>query len=230
EALVQAAVRAGASRFVLVSSLAAAGPATTGSPLAGHEPPQPVTRYGRSKLAAERVVIGAPIDWTIVRPPAVYGPGDREMFRIFRAASRGLGPVFGDGSQQLSLVYGPDLAEAIAAIGPAPVAGRIFHAAHPEILTTRRIVELAGAAVGKRVRIIGVPAWIGRGALRITDAAARLANRATVLSADKAHEFFAPAWLADPAPLAEAVGWTAAHDFATGARAAVDWYRRRGWL
>jgi hypothetical protein len=78
--LLEAAAPSGA-RFVLVSSLAAGGPTVPGRPLLGHEPPHPVTAYGRSKLAAEAVVRAGPLPWTIVRPPAVYGPRDREMFR-----------------------------------------------------------------------------------------------------------------------------------------------------
>lgn len=229
--LVAAAERAGATRFLLVSSLAAGGPARDGRPLTGTEPANPVTRYGRSKVAAEAVVRASALPWTILRPPAVYGPGDREMLRVFRAASWGVAPVFGTGSQRLSLVYGPDLAGAIAAAGIAPAAaGRVLYPAHPEILTSRQLVEGAGAAVGRRVRIVPLPSFLGRALLWTTDTMARLANRATVLSVDKSAEFFAPAWLADPEPLTRATGWSASHDFAAGSRLTVDWYRARGWL
>lgn len=229
--LVEAATLAGHPAFVLVSSLAAAGPTTPGRPLDGTEEPHPVTRYGRSKLAGETVVRASALPWTILRPPAVYGPADREMFRVFKAASLGIAPVFGRGDQQLSLVFGPDLAGAIAVAGASPAArGRIFNVAHPEILTTRTIVEAAGRALGRRVRVVGIPRWAGNVALRLTDAGARLTGRATVLSADKSHEFFAPAWLADTDPFTTATGWSAAHDFAAGAAATVAWYRERGWL
>ncbi len=229
--LVAAAERAGGPRFVLISSLAAGGPAPNGQPLDGSEPPNPVTRYGRSKLAAEDVVRASRLPWTIIRPPAVYGPGDREMYRVFRAAALGLAPVFGAGTQRLSLVYGPDLAAAIAAVGACPgTADGVYYACHPEVLTSRELVTLAAAALGRRVRIVGLPEPLARGILWATDTAARLANRATVLSLDKAAEFFAPAWLADPAPLTRATGWTAAHPFREGARLTVEWYRARGWL
>lgn len=229
--LVTAATAAGASRFLLVSSLAAAGPTTAGNPLTGTEPARPVTRYGRSKLAAEAVVRASGLAWTIVRPPAVYGPGDREMLRIFKAAALGLAPVFGDGSQELSLVYGPDLSEALVAAGTTPACiGGVYYACHPEALTTRRLVELAGASVGRRPVIVGLPSPIARSILWLTDAAARLTRRSTLLSFDKAAEFLAPAWLADPAPLTQATDWSASHDFRSGAEVTVAWYRRAGWL
>ncbi len=229
--MVEAAARAGQPRFILVSSLAAGGPTPPGVRLVGTEPGAPVTRYGRSKLAGEEMVRESTLPWTIIRPPAVYGPGDREMFRIFKAASLGIAPVFGRGDQQLSVVYGPDLVDALiaAALTPATI-GQTYYACHREILTTRQMVGLAGDAVGRRVRVIGIPQVVGKALLAVTDRAARLTGKATVLSYDKTAEFFAPAWLADPTPLETATGWTARHDFAAGARATVAWYRTQGWL
>jgi nucleoside-diphosphate-sugar epimerase len=229
--LVAAAERAGTGRLVLVSSLAAAGPSAPGQPLRGDEPPRPVTRYGRSKLAAEAVVRQSGLDWTIVRPPAVYGPADREMYRVFRAASFGVAPVFGDGSLELSLVFAPDLAGALIAAAGAPAArGRVLYAAHPERLTSRDLVERVGRAAGRRVLVIGVPRPVAWGVLAASDATARLLGRATVLNLDKAGEFFQAAWTCDPAPLTEATGWTAEHDLDRGAAATLAWYRDAGWL
>ena len=231
ERLVTAAERVGASRLVLISSLAAGGPSEPDRPLVGVERPQPVTRYGRSKLAGEEVVRAARLSWTIIRPPVVYGPGDREMLRVFRAASLGIAPVFGDGSQRLSLVFGPDLAGAIVAAGTAAhTAGAVYYPCHPETITSRELVTIVGRAVGKRVLRIGIPGPVGRALLWTTDTAARLTGRATLLSLDKAAEFLAPAWTADPGPLTQATSWSATHDFETGARRTVEWYRARGWL
>ena len=218
-------------RFVLVSSLAAAGPSVPGRPRAASEPPLPVTRYGQSKLEAEEVVRAAGVPWTIVRPPTVYGPRDREMFRLFRAASLGFGPVFGSGSQELSLVYGPDLAQALLAIASSPTTvGDTFYPAHSEIVRTADLVRRIGQALGKHVRIIPIPGALARGALHLTGALARLADRPTLLTPDKANEFLQPAWVCDPAPLTAATGWTASHDLDAGARASVSWYREHRWL
>lgn len=229
--LAAAAREAGIARLVLVSSLAAAGPTRPGAPLSGHEPPRPVTRYGRSKLAAEEAVRASGVPWTIVRPPAVYGPADREMFRVFRAATLGLAPVFGDGELELSLVYGPDLARALVAAATTPATlGGVYYAAHPERVTSRELVTRIGRAAGRRVRILGVPRPVARAILRVTDTAARLAGAATVLSLDKANEFLQPAWTCDPAALTAATGWAAEHDLDRGAAATLAWYRQMGWL
>jgi dTDP-4-dehydrorhamnose reductase len=71
-----------------------------------------VTAYGRSKLAGEEELRRSPLPWTILRPPLVYGPRDTEVLKVFRLAKTGFVPVFGDGSQELSAIYGPDLANA----------------------------------------------------------------------------------------------------------------------
>ncbi len=229
--LVAAAAEVSAARLVLVSSLAAAGPSARGSRLGGEETPRPVTAYGRSKLAGEAAVRSGPLRWTIVRPPAVYGPGDREMLRVFRAARLGVAPIFGDGAQELSLVYGPDLGEALAAAGRSERAiGRILYACHPEVLTSESVVRQIAAALNRRVRVLRLPRWAAAGALGIAAAGARLADRATILTPDKANELFAPAWTCDPAPIEAATGWRAEHDLATGARATAAWYRASGWL
>jgi nucleoside-diphosphate-sugar epimerase len=228
--LLEAAAPTGA-RFVLVSSLAAGGPTVAGRPLTGDEPPRPVTRYGRSKLAGEEVVKAGPLPWTIIRPPAVYGPRDREFFRLFKAASLGVAPIFGAGDQEMSLVFGPDLAEAIAEAGAsAKAVGRSYYAAHPVVTTHADFVRSIARVMGHRVRMIPIPLLVGRGALQISGAIAHLMNRPTVLNADKANEIFQPAWTCDPAHLERDVGWHAAHDLEAGIARTLEWSRQAGWL
>lgn len=231
-ALVDAAQHAGNPRFVLVSSLAAAGPSPPGHPHRDATIAEPVTQYGRSKLAAERVMAESTLPWTIVRPPAVYGPRDRELLRVFSAVARfGVAPVFGEGTQELSLVYGPDLALALIAAGTSPSTVRqCFYASHPEAHTSRSMVATIAAAAGRRARVIQIPVGLGRVALRLTDTLARLTGRTTVLTADKGNELFQPAWTCDPSALTAATGWSAGTPLAEGARQTLDWYRRAGWV
>lgn len=229
--VVRASAGARVSRLVAVSSLAAAGPSVPGRPHAGTEAARPVTAYGRSKLAAEQVVTASELPWTIVRPPTVYGPRDREVLKVFRLARWGLAPVFGDGSQELSAVHGADLAEALIAAAVSERAiGRTYVACHPEVFTSAGFVRAIAAAMGRRVAVVPVPRPVGRGLLALTEAAARLANRTTILTADKANEFFQAAWTGDPAALTRDTGWRAAHDLHGGLADTYRWYRSAGWL
>lgn len=229
--LLAAAQQSGRPRIVYVSSLAAAGPSARGSTRHGNEPSTPLTAYGRSKLAGEEIVRSGALPWTIVRPPAVYGPHDTEMLTVFRATRLGMVPVFGDGAQELSLVYGPDLADALAAAGGSEATlGGTFYASHREVVTSRQLVQAVARAMGRSARVIPLPRWLADGALTLTGAAARLTGKATILTRDKAREFFAEAWTCDPARLEAATGWHAAHDLAAGTRATAEWYRSAGWL
>jgi nucleoside-diphosphate-sugar epimerase len=229
--VVGAAERAGAGRLVMVSSMAAAGPAGRGRPLRGDEPPRPVTAYGRSKLAAEQVVRASSLAWTILRPPLVYGPRDQEVLKVFRLARLGFAPVLGDGKQELSAVYAADLAEALIAAGTSAAAvRRTYYPCHPEVFTGAAMARAVGRVMGRSPALIRVPAPIGRGVLRITEAAARLVGQTTILTADKANEFFQPAWTGDPGPLTTDSGWHAARDLETGLEETYRWYRAAGWL
>jgi len=229
--ILDAAERSGNPRFVLVSSLAAAGPAPLGAPLTGRETPRPVTAYGRSKLAAEEMVRGSALRWSVIRPPIVYGPRDREILKIFRLARLHLAPVFGDGSQELSAVHASDLADALVAAGESPATiGGIYPACHPEVFTSAELGHAVARAMGRSVTTIRIPIPVARALLSLTEAGARLARQVTILTADKANEFFQPAWTGDPGPLTRDTGWRATCNLQSGLANTYEWYRQAGWL
>jgi nucleoside-diphosphate-sugar epimerase len=229
--VIAAAEHGGKPRFVLVSSLAAGGPSSRGMPLNGSESPRPVTAYGRSKLAAERVVKSSALPWSIVRPPIVYGPRDREVLKLFRIGRLGVAPVFGDGTQELSAVHAADLANALIAVGSNPVAiGRIYNACHPQIFTSAELCREIGVAMGRPVGTLCIPLVLGRALLSLTETSARLTRQTTILTSDKANEFFQPAWTGDPIPLMNDCGWQARYDLRSGLAETYQWYRSAGWL
>jgi len=229
--LARLARAAGVRRLVYVSSLAVTGPAPRGTVLDESGAPRPVTPYGRSKKAGEDAVRESGAPFTIVRPPVVYGPRDRQVLRLFRLARRGCVPLLGDGRQELSLVQATDLGQALLAAATCPRAeGRTYHAAHPEVVTQRELARAVGNAVGRAVRTPALPAVIVRPLLALTGAAARLAGRSTLLSLDKADEFLATAWICSSAALARDAGWHARIPLAEGLTGTARWYAAEGWL
>jgi len=108
--------------------------------------------------------------------------------------------------------------------------GHTYYACHPEVFTGAEMALAVGRAMGRRLAVIRVPAAIGRGVLRVTEAAARLVGQTTILTADKANEFFQPAWTADPESLARDTGWRATRNLETGLAETYAWYRSAGWL
>ena len=229
--VLEAARDGGARRFLFVSSLAVSGPTEPGRPIDETRPPAPVTDYGRSKLAAEVLVQAMPLPWTIVRPPVVYGEWDRGTLKIFQLAQRGILPVFGDGSQELSVIHAEDLARALVAAATAPAAaGKVYFAAHPTTTTSRALAVSIAKALGKRSAVIGIPPLVARGVLWAAGTLAHIAGKATLLSADKGNEYLAPAWTCRSDALRRDAGWQAEIELETGLRRAANWYREVGWL
>jgi dihydroflavonol-4-reductase len=219
-------------RLVLVSSMAAGGPAEHGRPKTVSGDDHPVTMYGRSKLAAERVLPSISLPWTVVRPPVVYGPGDREGFLpLFRAVSWGIAPMFGDGSMEISLIHVDDLARAIIAAGTATdVAGEVFYVNHPEITTGADLMRGIARYMKQSALPLPIPEWAARIALTVTGAWADLFQQPSILYPDKVREFYQTAWTADPSSFIRATGWRAEWDLESGIADTGASYREQGWI
>lgn len=230
-ALAAAAARAGVGRFLLVSSLAVTGPSRPGHPVDEASGPGPVTTYGRSKRAGEEAVRASGVPFTIVRPPAVYGPRDRAFLALFRSAARGFAPLLGDGTQELTLVHAADLARAlVAAATSAATAGGVYHAGHAEPVTQRALAEEVGRAVGRAVHAISLPGPLVRAALGAAGVAARALGRSPLLDGDKANELLALGWSCSSAALRRDASWSAEIALSEGLADTARAYRRAGWL
>jgi len=219
-------------RFIHLSSLAAAGPATSAKPRRETDAPLPVSDYGRSKLAAEREVSeGCRADWTILRPPAVYGPRDGEFLRLFRAVRAHLRPSFGGGRQELSLVYVEDLAAAIvAAVRHPNAAGETFFVAPAEVVTAAGLARCIAEVSGRWTLPLPLPNAVLWFACQWAEARARLTKRAGVLNAQKWTELKAPGWVCDGARFRGEVGYECRTTLREGAAKTLAWYRAQGWL
>jgi nucleoside-diphosphate-sugar epimerase len=161
----------------------------------------------------------------------VYGEWDRGTLKIFQLAKSGILPLFGDGSQELSVIHAEDLARAIVAAATDPKgAGHVYFATHPTPTTSRALAVAVGQALGRRPRVIGIPPLVVRGVLWAAGTIAHIAGRATLLSPDKGHEYLAPAWTCRSDALTRDTGWQAQVELETGLRRAANWYREVGWL
>ncbi len=214
-ALLAAAVAARVPRFVQVSSLAAREPR--------------LSDYGASKAAADAHVAAAPLSTAIVRPPAVYGPGDRETLALFRMAARGLVPAVGQG--RFSIVHVHDLAAALLALAAAPANG-IFEVedGKPGGFTQASFARAIAAAMGRSVRIVQLPQTLLPIGATLATLAARITGQPPKLSRDRARYFAHPDWTASAAPLIATGLWTPATPAAQGLAQTAAWYRAQGCL
>ncbi|MEJ2184388.1 MAG: NAD-dependent epimerase/dehydratase family protein [Gemmatimonadota bacterium] len=231
--LVDAMVKSGRPRrLVYVSSLAAVGPAPDGRPVHPDDEPRPLTAYGRSKLDAERLCLAArkTLGVVVLRPPAVYGPGDRDLLSFFRLARHGVLPVPSGPPRRLQMIYAADLAEAICRAGVAEAASGIYHTAEPRAYAWREVLELVAEAVGRSGRKVPIPAGLIRAAAAVSEAAGRAMGRPSIFTRDKARELLAPAWLCDTEAARQDLDFVARTPLAEGLRETAAWYRAYGWL
>lgn len=237
ENLLIAAERAqGIKRFVFVSSQAAGGPSDAGgAPVRVGEEKEPVTAYGRSKLAAEQLLIAAKdrVPCTIVRPPAIYGPRDREILIFFKAVSSGVLPLTNPPSAKYSMIYGPDCAAAcILALDADTKSGLTFYVEDGRPVSFQEMIERVEQAVDKKAWLrIPLPPALVRGAAAATEVYGKLTNQAVMLTRDKCNELHEKGgWVCDGTPARELLGFQPQVQFAEGVKITAEWYRAEGWL
>ncbi|MCK6458319.1 MAG: NAD-dependent epimerase/dehydratase family protein [Planctomycetes bacterium] len=221
----------GLGRFVLVSSQAAAGPSPDGRPVTEDLPPHPLTHYGRSKLLGEEAVRAAGIPFTIVRPPAIYGPRDLALLPLFRLASLGLAPGLEGPGRRFNLLHARDVARGILLSAEAEGArGRTYFLSDGKGYGYPEVARSMGRAFGRGSRRIPVPDFLLDLAAAVSDEVMGLLGRAPVFSRDKAREMKARFWLCSAARAEADLGWRPLVALDDGIRETAEWYGRNGLL
>lgn len=219
-------------KLVMISSLAAAGPSPTHQPIRESDPPAPITVYGESKLAGERVALSfadrLPI--VVVRPPGVYGPGDKEILGFFQAVYRGLQPALGDVSRKIQLVHVDDLVRGIYLATVKPTSsGSIFFLCEREAYAFGELVRHLKTASGRKAIRIPIPGGVFRVIAAISEFAFRIVGATPMLTREKANELL-EAWEIDTGKAQRELGFESAIPFPEGARQTYAWYLKEGWL
>ena len=212
--MLAAATAGGVQRFVHVSTLAAREPK--------------LSLYGASKAKAEELVQSSGLDWAIVRPPAVYGPGDKETLELFRMAK--LGIMLMPPRGHLSLIHVQDLAQLLLALcAPAAPARLAIEADDGKKggWTHREFARALGRAVGTRPAIISAPGLF----LRLAARADQLFRGPRAkLTVDRAAYFSHRNWVVEPKRAAPAALWRPQIPTDEGLAGTARWYADKGWL
>ena len=228
EAAVAAANATGA-RLVLVSSQAAIGIGTPDRPSREDDPPRPLNAYGRSKVAAEAVVMAdARGPWAIVRPSAVYGPRDRQFLPLFRLASRGWFPLAADPAATFTLAYVEDVARAIV-LAAAAKQSHVLFVGHPEPNTTEDVMRGLAEVFHQRYRPWRVPAAVLGGLAWAGDLAWRVGARPP-LDRSRLVELGAEGFVCATDRARAELGFTAAVGLREGLARTAAWYRDQRWV
>jgi nucleoside-diphosphate-sugar epimerase len=212
--IVTAAIAAGVKRFIHVSSLSAREPQ--------------LSDYGWSKLEGERCVTDSVLDWTIIRPPGVFGPGDVDHLDLFKSAKWGIIPLPPKG--QISEVYVRDLAQLLLALPHAPETIRQSYDADDGKTggwTHEEFAQAIARAMGKKAVPLHLPAIIVKLGARLDRI---LRKDQAKLTPDRASYLCHPNWAIDPQRRPPATVWTPATDTHGALAETVAAYKKIGWL
>lgn len=207
--------------FLMLSSLAARQP---------HLSPYAMSKHHAEELVRAR---NPEFAWTIVRPPAVYGPGDMEILKLFRSMKRGFAPVAGGENNTFSLIHGRDLARCVLAALNHPAAhGALIEPDDnkAEGYTIHDVAKAAEPVFGREIKPLEVPETVLHSLAFFNELGAILTRRAPMLSRHKVREMAHPDWVVDPATLKAIPHWRPEISLDQGLAETIAWYRERGLL
>lgn len=218
-------------RFVYLSSLSAFGPSLySGLPNEDHKP-HPVSDYGSSKLMGEGAVLRYKdrVPVSILRPTAVYGPRDREMFLFFKLINMGILPYWGE--SRISLVYIDDLIDAILlAVEKEEAVGEVFFISDGMIYSNKEVINEIADALEVRLIKLRIP----RNALRVigflSGGLSKITKKATMINRDKIKELLHGDWVCDISKARNKLGFMPKVGIKKGIKWTADWYRIHRWL
>ncbi len=215
-------------RFLYMSSLAAVGPSRDGLPIDETAIPIPVSIYGKSKLEGERATLKykEQMPVSIIRPPAVYGPRDRDFFLFFKMVRRGFYPYWG--KCYYSLLYVDDLVQGLIAAAESHEAeGRIYFLSDGRIYSNDDIVNEIMQAMDTRAVRLRIPSF----AMKLLAAfGEKFAGSATIINSDKLREIKHSHWTCSSKKAENELGFIPKVTLKEGIKWTVEWYKIQKWL
>ena len=220
-------------RFVYLSSIAAAGPSLRGKLLSELDPPNPVTSYGASKLAAEDALMafGSRIPVTILRAPVVFGPRDPRYLTLFKWVQRGIKPILGFRPRYVSMVHVNDLIRGLLMAAESRRAkGQIYYlVSRPRVTYDDFLAEVADS-LNKRALPFRVPAMVVYPITILIDAIAGKRSHMMELNKEKVRQMCPRFWICDGLKARTELGFEPQVSLHAGVNQMTEWYRKMGWL
>jgi nucleoside-diphosphate-sugar epimerase len=214
-------------RFIYLSSLSAAGPSKNGTPIQEDSVPSPVSNYGKSKLEGENAVLkyNDLIPITILRPPAVYGPRDKDLLVFFKMIKKG---IFADwGKCYYSLLYVDDLVQGIILSAVSRDAeGKIYFLSDKRFYTNEEIVNEISSALNTKVLRLKLPRFI----MPFCSFIGERTNKHGIINRDKMRELNHSHWICNAEKARKEIGFIPKVGIKEGIKWTADWYRIHRWL
>lgn len=220
-------------RIVHIGSLAALGPSAADRPMQEGLERRPVSDYGRSKLAGQRIAETCmdKLPIVILIPPAVYGPFDRAFLGLFACAKRGFSPAIGREERWVSLIYVKDLARAVlACLESGKAAGNEYLLEDGKPHTWREVTAAVGQSVGTSPVRVHVPLALAKAAAAIVGCAARCRGKPALFDRDRLKDFMQPSWTCSSARIRAELGFAPQYTLEQGMAETCRWYKDHQWI
>lgn len=235
ENLIQACLEQnpGLRKFIYLSSQAAAGPGRIGDRKKESDPCEPVSAYGRSKRRGEELALNHAhrLPLLILRPSAVYGPRERDIYVFLKFLSKGINPCLSAPDQRLSLCYVRDVVQAaLLAAETQTSPGEIFFIADGQDYSIESIGDTFAQVMGIRAFRFCIPKWLVMGMASFSEYVSQISQRPALISRGKAEEMVQKNWVCDITKAKTVLGFVPGTLLMEGARLTVDWYKRENWL
>jgi len=226
------------TRFVHVSSLAAAGPANSMDPRKESEDNHPVSAYGESKLQGEKEVLQYKDSYpvTIIRPPMVYGPKDKGVFVVIKTVSKNLMPLMPGagpgGHKYYSAIHCRDLCRGIiqAAQAKNVPSGEVFYLSGDGVFSYQELLSTMAEKLGRKPIKFKIPSaaiFVGAAA---GSALGVLAKKAFALNLDKLNELRPDYWICSNEKAKKVFNFSPEYSLGLGMADTIDWYKRHKWI
>ncbi len=222
-----------ARRFVYVSSLAAAGPSLPGHPLTEEAPNHPVSHYGKSKMLAELEAgrMAERMDVTVVRPSAVYGPRERDMYDYMKLIKNGLEPLIGFRDKLMSLIHVRDLVDGIILAGTTPeAANRTYFLGSELFYSIREIGATIAGVVHSHPFCLRLPHGVIYAVGAIAASIGKCTGQQVFFNMEKARESVQPAWICSVDRAKQDLGFRQTVTLEDGMAQTYRWYTEHGWM
>lgn len=217
-------------KFIFISSLAAIGPLkNTAETINETTPANPVTSYGKSKLLAENMLQELTLPLIILRPTAVYGPREKDIFIMFKAIKKGIEIYLGKQNQLLSFIYVKDVANlAISALisdqnGVYNISDGINYTRYELAFHLKKYLNAKTIKFHLPINVVKLTAFIFESSMRIF-------KKTAVLNREKLNELLASNWACDIKKAKNELGFAPTYDLERGLKESVDWYKQNKWL
>ncbi|MBT1711625.1 NAD-dependent epimerase/dehydratase family protein [Fulvivirgaceae bacterium PWU5] len=217
-------------KFVFLSSLAAQGPGATGEAIREEDAAHPISPYGKSKLLAEQYLRAIPgLPTVMLRPTAVYGPRDRDIFILLKTFAQGLEPYIGRMDQQLSFIYVKDLAAATLAALADGVTGT-YLVADGNGYGRYALADITKRILNRKTVRVHLPLGVVKALAFVQETLGNIRGQAPALNRAKLAELTAANWTCNVARLQHELGFTPKYTLETGLAETIQWYKDNRWL